>query len=209
MDIQTIKRLFDKSTIFGLEYNPLVAAALSEAGDTVSARLGYYRFLHHLIEELRPEFCIELGVESGVASAYMISAANDAGLDIPIIGVDLNYHSTPGDLIPKYYTNYHFIVRDTISAVMYMPDLVGQRKLGLIFQDSSHHYEKSVQEWDYYIPFLGPGSVWVCDDIVPAFRDPAIDPPGKGMVEYFNSRPGEKYIHPYANGGNATGVILI
>jgi hypothetical protein len=55
-----------------------------------------------------------------------------------------------------------------------------------------------------------PGAVWVCDDILPVFHDPKVDPPGKSMVEYFNERSGEKRLYPkMLNKGGTIGVIIV
>ena len=82
-------------------------------------------------------------------------------------------------------------------------------KIGIVFQDSSHHYNISKLEWELYQPLLDENAIWICDDIISAFHDTRVDPPGKGMVEYFNELPGEKKLYPNTlHAGNAVGVIL-
>ncbi len=39
----------------------------------------YYRFLYYLILHTRPKVCLEIGIENGVASAYMCAAAKSYG----------------------------------------------------------------------------------------------------------------------------------
>ena len=80
-------------------------------------------------------------------------------------------------------------------------------KIGVVFQDSSHHYAPSCSEWMLYSRFLAENAIWVCDDITPAFQTP--DEP-KGMVDYFQERPGQKKLYPdVLHKGNTVGVILL
>lgn len=81
-------------------------------------------------------------------------------------------------------------------------------KLGVVFQDSSHHYEASRKEWNLYSQLLDENAIWIADDITKDFWDKNIDPPGKGMVQYFEELPGEKRLYPYA-GSNCQGIILL
>jgi hypothetical protein len=181
---------------------------MSQAIDSSPVRLIYYRFLYHLMLLRKPQVALELGVEFGVASAFMVEAAKTfGGL---VIGIDMNWNNIPGELVRDYCGNYEYITGDTLLSFPLVRDIcVG--KLGVVFQDSSHHYNASITEWDLYTSILDTDAVWVCDDIHRSFHDPLIDPPGKGMLEYFHSRPGVKKLYPelYGKGvENAVGVIL-
>ncbi len=166
-------------------------------------RRDYYRFLYHLMLEFKPKVAIEIGVESGLGSRYMTMAAEQYGGWV--IGIDINL------LRNKPLNNYYFIHDDstlvsTWNKVYSFCEDKG--KVGLVFQDSSHHYNASKEEWKLYSQLLDKKSIWVCDDISPPFHDPKIDPPGKGMVQYFNELPGEKRLYPYAAGGNYQGIVI-
>lgn len=157
---------------------------------------------------LQPRLGLEIGVERGYGSAFMCEAA--AGYGGYVIGVDVNDCPLP-DLFERF-DNYIFVRGDSTK-----PEVVetvggyAQRHgmIGLVFQDSSHHYEASRQEWNLYTQLMGPGGVWLCDDISPAFHDPLIDPPGLGMVQYFEALPGRKKLYPNVlHRGNTQGVVL-
>ena len=169
--------------------------------------LPYCRFLYWLVLNLKPSIAIEIGVEFGLASAHMCSAAKEYGGQV--IGLDLHWHNVPGDLIPKHYGNYHFLTADSISseAEKYVSDIAYvYGSIGVVYQDSSHHYAPSVREWDIYSKMLSKDAIWVCDDITPAFFEKGVD--AKSMVAYFDERPGKHIKFPnILHYGNTIGVI--
>lgn len=184
--------------------------------ERVNVRSNYYRFLRRLVETLRPAVVIELGVEFGLASAMMASV-KVGDYQPTVFGIDINWHNIPGDIIYNQCPWYHYIIGDTtdkentfdvVVRMMNEPPPLG--KVGLVFQDSSHHYHASKREWELYSSLMDKGnSLWVCDDITPAFHDPKIDPPGKGMMQYFQELPGEKVVFPdILHKGNSVGVVL-
>lgn len=150
----------------------------------------------------KPKVALEIGVEGGLCSLYMTMAAKE--YDGMVIGIDIN------DFARKPHDNYYFIKGDstnqtTFNKVLHITQELGP--IGVVFQDSSHHYEASKQEWALYSQLLDKNSIWVCDDISPSFHDPLIDPPGMGMVQYFEGLPGSKRLYPYA-GSNSQGIVL-
>jgi len=169
-------------------------------------RRNYYRFLYHLINWRHPYVALEIGVEGGFASRYMVEAAKSYGGQV--IGIDLNLVSPWGQ-----DSNYHFIEGDstamrTWGKVVAMVHDYG--KIGLVYQDSSHHYEASRREWDLYSGFLDNDAIWICDDITPDFHDPLVDPPGLGMVQYFEGLPGDKRLYKdVLHRGNTWGIVLV
>lgn len=175
----------------------------------------YYRFLYHLLLVRQPKLALEIGTYHGVGSAHLAAAAASYGGQV--IGIDLNEHGTTRDSIPERYSNYHFIHGDsTQSEIIQQVRSLVERfgPIGVVYQDSSHHYEASWKEWEAYSQMLDSlahrPAVWVCDDITPAFHDKNIDPPGKGMVQYFEGLPGQKRLYPdVLHRGNSIGVVLI
>uniref|UniRef100_A0A6M3M3S4 Putative methyltransferase n=1 Tax=viral metagenome TaxID=1070528 RepID=A0A6M3M3S4_9ZZZZ len=190
--------------------DPFLAQLIEQYYGSISPNLNYYRFLYGLVSLCKPSLALEIGVELGVASAHMASAASAYGGHV--VGVDHNFHHVPGRLIGEIYGNYDFVVGESLDAqtVLKVKDLVARYgPIGVVYQDSSHHYVASIREWETYSAFLGEGAIWVCDDITPAFHDPKIDPPGKGMVQYFEGLPGEKMLIPdILHTGNTIGVVV-
>lgn len=159
--------------------------------------------------ERRPSVALELGIQWGTVSAHLAEAGR--GYNGLVIGIDIINHKRLRWLCN--YSNFIFLhgsstAIDMVEIVTHLTYQFGP--VGLVYQDSSHHYLESVKEWELYSPLLDKNAIWICDDITPAFHDPQVDPPGKGMVEYFHSLPGEKRL--YVNSlhyGNAQGVILL
>lgn len=168
----------------------------------------YYRFLYHLAVTFQPKVSLEIGTWYGIGSAYMCAAAQTYGGQV--IGLDLNRHELARKTIPERFGNYHFLQRDSREAGETVRQLVNEYgPIGLVYQDSSHHYEASCLEWEIYSPMLVPGAVWFCDDITEDFHDPKVDPPGKGMLQYFAERSGQKKVFvDVLHKGNTMGVIL-
>jgi len=171
----------------------------------------YYKFLYWLVHTQQPEISVELGVELGLASAHMASAARKYGGQV--VGIDHHFHHVPGEEINKIYGNYHFCCADSVDMATIDEMQVFVEKygpIGVLFQDSSHHYESSIQEWEAYSPMLSADAIWICDDITDSFHDPLVDPFGKGMVQYFEDLPGIKLLFPdVLHRGNTMGIILL
>lgn len=174
-------------------------------------RLNYYHFLHLLVKTFKPQVSIEIGVENGIASAYMCKAADEyGGL---VIGIDFNaLGRLVNETLPSgfSYVLINEYSQRALSRVDSILSRYGDKPVGLVYQDSSHHYQDSKDEWRLYSQFVR--GLWICDDISPAFHDPAIDPPGKGMVQYFEELPGDKRLYPqlYPNGvNNVQGVVIV
>lgn len=175
--------------------------------DQVATRLNYYRFLYWLVKEIKPAVVLEMGVETGVASAHMARAASDYGG--VVIGVDPVFHPTPAGQIPAMCKNYIYYIGSSISLDAYnvvRHAIEDHGLLGLVFQDSSHHSAPSEVEWGYYSPFVTEGGVWVCDDITSAFKEEGVD--DKSMEEYFDNLPWNKVKYPNVlHRGNTIGVL--
>lgn len=145
---------------------------------------------------------MEIGVESGMASRYMCEAAKEYGGRV--IGVDVRRIENMD--IP----NFTFLLSDSTRMQQPLTNLVqAYGRIGLVFQDSSHHYTESHKEWQIVRPLMTNDGIWICDDITPAFYDPIRDPLNKGMVEYFNELPGDKRLYENVlHFGNCQGIII-
>jgi len=165
----------------------------------------YHRLLYHLTSYMQPKVILELGTWHGVGSYYISKAADHYGG--MAVAVDLNK--------PRFSRQFKFVQGDSSSIVVWdeVSAIVDQHgPIGLVYQDSSHHYAISVKEWFMYSKFLDDEYVWVCDDITQEFHDPKIDPPGKSMVEYFMEIPvpdEKKSLYPdVLHYGNCQGIII-
>ena len=164
----------------------------------------YYRFLHHLVAWRKPQVALEIGVEFGLASIYMAMAAEQ--YDGWVIGLDINK-------VSRKHSNYYFIQGDstnitTWNKVFSFCEEYG--KIGVVYQDSSHHYKASQMEWNLYSKLLDKNTIWICDDITKDFWDKNVDPPGCGMIKYFDERPGDKRLYPeILHHGSTQGIILL
>jgi len=196
--------------LVNLSQNPLTDSWLEQLQTEYDQHENYYRFLYHLTLARQPKIVLEIGTFQGVATAHLCAATSTYGGQV--IGLDLNQHHTTKELIPQYYDNLHFIEGDSTKAEVYgkVYELVEEYgRIGLVYQDSSHHYEASCQEWAMYTRLLDNEAIWVCDDITPAFWDPLIDPPGKGMVQYFDTLSGNKRLYKdVLHYGNVMGILL-
>lgn len=136
-----------------------------------------------------------------MASAYMCAAGSQ------VIGIDIltNIMAMPD--------NFHFIHGDSTDLYVYEEVVKLTYKygnIGLVYQDSSHHYLPSKREWGLYSQLLAPNAIWICDDITPAFWDEKVDPPGLGMVQYFDELPGDKRLYPNVlHYGNIQGILIL
>lgn len=190
--------------------DPFLKGFLGQHKDSASCP-DYYKFLYGLVMLCRPKIALELGVQAGLASAHMASAALEHGGHV--IGVDHHLHHVPEQQLGGIYRNFSFIAGDTtaestIALVKHYTELYGP--IGVVFQDSSHHYNASIAEWEAYTPMMEKGAVWVCHDILPVFHDPKVDPPGTSMVTYFDALPGTKIKFPkILDIGSTIGVVVL
>jgi predicted O-methyltransferase YrrM len=148
----------------------------------------YRRFLYHLIKEFCPKLSLEIGVAAGITSVFMSKASDD--YKGRVIGMDIN------DPIMFPIRDYFFAKGN--STKLDMSELIEKMgPLELVFQDSSHHYQETKEEWCIYTQYINHG-LWICDDISDSFE---------GMTEYFSELPEPKKLYPYK--GNNIGVIII
>lgn len=186
-----------------LSQNPLEDEYLEYLQTWFRTKEPYYRFLYYLILLTRPKVCLELGVLDGIASSYMCAALRKC--NGWMIGIDINW---PAFNLSSPYRNYNFIHLDTANAGSWVKAITDNYgRLGVVFQDSSHHYERSYVEWNIYSELLDENAVWVCDDITEDFYRSGIDE--KSMVGYFEDLPGEKRLYDSLHKGSKIGVVLL
>jgi predicted O-methyltransferase YrrM len=169
-------------------------------------RFNYYTFLNRVVQERKPRIALEIGVEYGIGSAHMCAAAES--YDGLVIGIDLKWHVVPSHQLQKRY-NYIFLEDDSLDAFHSVEKCVDHYgKIGVVFQDSSHHYAISVEEWKLYSQLLDENAIWICDDIASDFFEAGVDE--KSMVGYWDELPGAKKLYPdILHYGNTVGIMLI
>lgn len=120
----------------------------------------YYRFLYLLVQYLQPPIAIEIGAHQGVGLAHL--AMGMKGL---AIGVDIEDRRLPfvRDLKHKFFEKKSTALYQDLNKLT-----AKHGSVGVVFQDSSHHYHESIEEWKTLAPFLHQNAVWVSDDITPA-----------------------------------------
>ena len=188
---------------------PTLGSLIDKHFSHISMRLNYYRFLYYLVAKAKPAIAVELGVEFGLASAHMTAAAFQYGGHV--IGIDINNGLVAAEAIQQAWPGtYTFIHGDsTLAAELVEPLVEKYGKIGVLFQDSSHHYAPSCQEWDMYRPMMAENGIWVCDDITPSFYEAGVD--AASMVAYFDERPARHKLkyQDVLHFGNTVGVMLL
>lgn len=158
----------------------------------------YRRFLYWLVLELKPQITVELGIGTAHATSHMAAAAKTFGGHV--YGFDDRQIRVP--TLQERFPNMHLQWCDSLGGARVMEG----KKVGLVFQDSSHHGEPSRCEWNYWKSLLALGAVWICDDISPSFK--MYDEPF-GMVDYWDWLPVErKKLYEIGRPGNNIGVVL-
>jgi cephalosporin hydroxylase len=165
----------------------------------------YYRFFHHMVAEMKPKVALEIGIDHGHTLAHM-AAAN---ADTMVIGIDKRDNCA--NKMPKY-PNAQIYYDNSLGkgTETFIEDMVYKYgKIGIVFQDSSHHYNDSHAEFEIYSKYLDKNAIWCVDDVLDVFHDPNVDPPGKSMVEYFDELPGRKKTYEGLHHGSVIGVSLL
>lgn len=163
----------------------------------------YYRFFYHAVREIKPKIALEIGIDYGHTLVHM-AAGNPSTL---VIGID--WRKNCAQDMPKF-PNVRLVYENSLNSGEIISHLVDKHgKIGLVFQDSSHHYNDSHKEFKLYSQFLSDGAIWACDDVMNIFHDPLVDPPGKSMETYFNELPGRKKLYKKLHRGSVIGVTIL
>ncbi len=119
----------------------------------------YYRFLRLIAEEIQSRLSVELGVCGGGGTLHMAMASKQA------VGVDLTYHEYADNIswIEEHYPNVYFHTNDSIRIAPLIFKHFGA--IDLLFIDTTHTYEQTMDEYDAYKPFLSDKAVVCLDDL--------------------------------------------
>lgn len=167
----------------------------------------YYRFFYHIVSELKPAIALEIGTHHGHGVIHMARACPET----IAIGVDKIAHCADYGRLKYGPSNCRIIYGDSLDEGKLAVEALVQKygPIGLVFQDSSHHYYESHKEFNIYSQFLAPGAIWTCDDVMDVFHDPNHDPPGKSMLSYFNELPGDKRLYDKLHHGSVIGITIL
>jgi len=114
-------------------------------------------------------------VDEGVASYHMLEAG------CKVVGIDVRDDKLDKGLRDK--DGFVFLNKSSLDCQEDLQSLVNEYgPIGLVYQDSSHHYLESKKEWELISPLCKEGAIWICDDITPDFYDEKIDPPIRGCA---------------------------
>lgn len=149
----------------------------------------YYRFLKRLAEHLQPSLSIELGVCGGGGSLHL-ALGNPAGR---VVGVDFAFdHQAQINHIAATCQNFSFHLGDSVESARTIFENYGQ--IDILFIDTVHIFQRTVDEFEAWRPFLSPHAVVCFDDLnrqeMGNFWD--ILPPNKVRLDA---------LHPTAEGG--------
>ncbi len=203
--------MFDEiDRLVNLSAKPLNDKYLEELQGRMVHPEKYYRFLYHLVLTKRPALSLEIGLLHGLGSIHMaIAARNHNG---HVIGLDRTTDYL-WDVEIERLDNFSWIVGvstldDTLQEVRDVVDQYG--KIGLVYQDSAHHYYESLEEFELYQQFLSDDCIWIVDDVTKDFHDEDFDPPDKTMVEYFIELPYSKKTYwNILHKVSTQGIVLI
>lgn len=163
----------------------------------------YFNFMRWMAIGVREKgVFLEIGSYYGTLAAHIASPHSYGFHPHLMVGIDIN--PVPYSSLGFLYVHGDSTDPKTFREVERIADYHGG--IFAVFQDSSHHYEASVKEWEMYRPMVRPGGIWMADDVTPAFKRP--DEP-KGMVEYFDELPGDKRVFDDLHIGSRIGMVLL
>ena len=150
----------------------------------------YYRFLKLLAKEFKPKLSVELGVSGGGGSLHL--AMGHTG---KVVGVDFQMdHEERIKYIEHNYPNFEFLLYDSVKAARYVFERFG--KIDILFIDTDHTYERTMQEFNAWMPYLSKRAIVCFDDL---FRHQPNDV--KSMNDAWNDIQGFKARYDHLHDG--------
>jgi cephalosporin hydroxylase len=124
------------------------------------AMWGYNRFLHWFVYNHRPGLVIECGVYMGTATEHM-AVAYPYTL---VVGVDIKPHSAFYGVVQRN-RNVRLVTGDARLSLEGVKHFAEDRKLGLLFLDSTHDGTTAQMELEVYSELMGEECLVAADDI--------------------------------------------
>lgn len=175
----------------------------------------YYQLFYRIAKELKPKITVELGGWRGLAAGHF-AGGNPSGFVL-----SLDHHSDPGDddnqqamrevenhfsnmryfqgwSTPEYVEEYHK-GKNAFDDVF---NFLDGRKISCLFIDSWHEGRYMLRDWKYYKPLLEENALIIVDDI---FDSELF----VGMLDAWESLPGEKFVNNEVHSGIPMGFIKL
>lgn len=122
----------------------------------------YARLLFRMVNYYQPQTLVELGTALGITTAYLASANTSAQVytleGAPAIAALAKHHFTRLGLSNIHLTEGNF--DDTLR-----PLLAKTGKVDFAFIDGNHRREPTLRYFNWLLPYVQPGSLFVFDDI--------------------------------------------
>ena len=146
----------------------------------------YYSFYKVLAAAKKPKLSVVLGVCGG-GDCLHLCLGNPEGI---VVGVDNAWdHPEQIDHIKATCRGFRFMLDDSILSAPKIFSLFGE--IDVLFIDTVHLLENTLQEYSAYLPYLADGAVVCFDDI---FRP--------GMEEAWDTIPGPKQRFDFLHDGS-------
>lgn len=196
---------------------PFIDERLKEYEEKYSGAYPYYAMLAAVTKALEPSVAVELGSWQGTSAACLASGYK--GCEV----ITIDHHSDPGDGENKArtleactkYPNLTYLQGTTcdmvhaqkpgaMNAYPSFIQLLGSRKIDVLFIDSWHGGEYAKADWDAYSPYLSKGALVICDDIYGGDCATIF-----GMMDFWKELPGEKHLSTNLHGGYPMGFVKV
>ena len=185
----------DRATIEALKDKAFTGWPLPE--DARFPPSAYYKFLYYLTLQMKARTCVELGVCGGGATRAMCTAQIEMHyVNGVVFGVDLDHAwDERMQQLRAEHVNFQFFFGDSAWAgVQKYQELNGEREVDLLFIDTTHTRERTLDEFAAWRSVLAPEAVVAFDDVErPGMPDAiqeilADEIPGKSGWEYIPLR---------------------
>jgi len=120
--------------------------------------LPYYRFLHLVAGELKPELVVELGVQRGVATAHLAAGYKDT----LVIGIDVAFDPISSQVEAEFGYQVLYIIGDSTQVANRVKPA---GEIEVLFIDSHHTADHVRKELAAYTPLLADEALVLFDNL--------------------------------------------
>ncbi|MHC4214283.1 MAG: class I SAM-dependent methyltransferase [Planctomycetota bacterium] len=120
----------------------------------------YYRFFKLLAGKMKPALSVVSGVCGG-GDCLHLAMGHPSGR---VVGIDIKWdHPEQINYIKENFPNFTFRLGDSLLEAKKIHQEYGD--IGFLFIDSIHTYERTIEEFNTFKPFLSKGAVVMLDDV--------------------------------------------
>lgn len=160
----------------------------------------YYRMFYLIAREYQPTLCVELGSWQATASAHLAWGSPGG----KVVTIDIHKDGGDGEAKTKeacaHLPNLTYIHGWTWDVVR---DVQAYGPIDLLYIDAWHREDKLAIDWQLYGPLLRPGALVILDDVA------EMPPSVTGVVAFYESLPGEKFIDATGHCGIQMGYVIM